>query len=208
MLTCDTHYSYFWIYKRQGGREKETGLPRDEDMSTRYSGRSPTSFSVSAEHKGFSPKSLRKTGCAGGSLLDCYLITWVVLTVNPALRAKTGKKEERLKYTVHMKCWTGNQRALDVFKLPPWVGSWLSDFTAAHQDRLSHSRAHFSSLSIRNYPGELGDWGQEGGEHARTTSHSPASELVTRSRRVKRSSSEFSARILLRNCARTGLLEA
>lgn len=118
-------------------------------------------------------------------------------------------KERRLKYTVHMKGWTWNQRALDVFKLPlPWVGSWLSDFTAAHQDRLSHSRAHFSSLSNRNYPGELGDWGQEGGEHARTTSHSSASELVTQSRRVKWSSSEFSARILLRNCARTGVLEA
>lgn len=116
-----------------------------KDTSTWYSGRSPTSFSVSAEHTGLSPKSLRMTGGARGSLLDGYLIMLVVLTVNPALRAKTGRKEERLKYTVHKKCWTWNQRALDVFKLPlPWVRSRLSDLTAAHQDRLSHSGAHFS----------------------------------------------------------------
>lgn len=52
--------------------------------------------------------SLRMAQCAWGSLLECYLNTLVVLTGNPALRAKIGRKEERLNDTVHVKCWTWN----------------------------------------------------------------------------------------------------
>lgn len=70
--------------------------------------------------------SLRMTQCAWGSLRDCYLNTLVVLTGNPALRAKTGRKEERLKDIVRVNCWTWNQRTLNVFKLLAGVGRKLA----------------------------------------------------------------------------------
>lgn len=91
------------------------------------------------------------------------------------------------------KCWTWNQRALNVFKLLARVGNWLSDFPLANQDSLSHSQAQFSSISIRNYPVECKYWGKEGWEYARTISHSPASKLLIWNRRVKLSSSGFNA---------------
>lgn len=70
--------------------------------------------------------SLRMTQCAWGLLLDCYLKHIGSANRNPALRAKNEKKEERLKHTVRVKCWTWNQRTLNVFKLLAGVGRKLA----------------------------------------------------------------------------------
>lgn len=93
-----------------------------KDRSIWYSvGRIPTSFSVYTEHISLLFKSLRITQRTWGPLLN-YLNMLVGPVVNSALWAKTERKNERLKHTVHVKCWMWNQRALSVFKLLGGVG--------------------------------------------------------------------------------------
>lgn len=151
--------------------------------------------------------SLRITQCAWGSLLDCYLNTLVVLTGNPALRAKNGRKEERLKHTVHVKCWTWNQRTLNVSKLLAGVGRKLA-LTSHWLIRMVCLSPGHSSLP---YPLELpsGAWVLRAGEMR--ASQDLLTQPCLKTGHVEQKSEikfpEFNAWMLLRNYARSGLFE-
>lgn len=146
--------------------------------------------SVSKLSMSLLPKSLRMTQGTWGPFPD-YLNMLVVPMVKSALRSKTERKEERLKCSVHVKCW--DERALSVSKLLAEVGRKLALWLLTGWSGwpvLPHDTAHF----YLNHELLRGAW-VLGTERMRACQDYLTPCLNTR--RVNLSSSEFNAWILL-----------